>query len=375
MLHVAAYDAAPFAARDAGGLFWGASVDLWRRVAEDRHWAYDLTLVGSMADVLDGVASGRFDVAIGAITITPGRLARVGFSYPTHRSGVAVAMARRSGIAAILSRYGTVVSRLGVLIALMLCLLLVTGVLIWLFERRAARVRASETSIGTVFEGLYWAVVTMTTVGYGDKAPRTHSGRAVAVAWMLGSLVLISLLSTSLVAQLTVDRLDDSRPVTLRDLVGVRRRRTRRGRSFWPGRGWHSLPIRAWTRPCRRWVRIARTRSSTAWARSSGRWRTGFGRGSRYAPDCWHRRCWALPCRPVRRCWSRSTSRWCGSPAAPTGRRERRPISAGELKDGVPRARPLAGFGAEPRACLRASRPGRRRGSARQDRTPRRPTR
>ena len=222
MLHVAAYDAAPYAARDANGLFWGASVDLWRRVAEDQHWTYDLTLVGPMDDVIGGVAAGRFDVAIGAITITPDRLAQVGFSYPSHRSGVAVAMARRSGLAAILARYGAVAGHLGVLIALMLGLLFLTGVLIWLFERRGHKARASETSIGTVFEGLYWAVVTMTTVGYGDKTPHTHSGRAVAVAWMLGSLVLISLLSTSLVAQLTVDQIDDAQPVTLHDLAGVR---------------------------------------------------------------------------------------------------------------------------------------------------------
>ena len=229
-LHVAAYDAAPYAARDANGLFWGASVDLWRRVAEDRHWNYDLTLVNSMEDVIDGVAAGRFDVAIGAITITSERLAHVEFSYPSHRSGVAVAMAQRSGFAAILARYGAVASHLGVLIALMLALLFATGVLIWLLERGAQKAQekapendqVSETLIGTVFDGLYWAVVTMTTVGYGDKAPRTHSGRAVAVAWMLGSLVLISLLSTSLVAQLTVDRIDDARPVTVHDLADVR---------------------------------------------------------------------------------------------------------------------------------------------------------
>jgi polar amino acid transport system substrate-binding protein len=221
-LRVAAYDAAPYAARDANGLFWGASVDLWRRVAEDRHWTYDMTLVASMEELIDGVAAGRFDVAIGAITITPDRLAQVGFSYPSHRSGVSVAMARRSGLAAILARYGAVASHLGALIALMLGLLCVTGVLVWLFERRGHKGQASETSIGTVLEGLYWAVVTMTTVGYGDKTPRTHSGRAVAVAWMMGSLVLISLLSTSLVAQLTADQIDDAQPVTLYDLAGLR---------------------------------------------------------------------------------------------------------------------------------------------------------
>jgi polar amino acid transport system substrate-binding protein len=40
---------------------------------------------------------------------------------------------------------------------------------------------------------------------------------------MLGSLVLISLLSTSLVAQLTVEQLEDTTPITTHGLAGVRR--------------------------------------------------------------------------------------------------------------------------------------------------------
>jgi polar amino acid transport system substrate-binding protein len=57
-------------------------------------------------------------------------------------------------------------------------------------------------------DGLYWAVVTMTTVGYGDKTPKTTIGRVVAILWMLGSVVLVSLLSTSLVSRLTAERVE-----------------------------------------------------------------------------------------------------------------------------------------------------------------------
>jgi Ion channel len=104
----------------------------------------------------------------------------------------------------------------------MLVLLLVTGIAVWLFERRTYKARATETSIGSLFEAVYCAGVTMTTVGYGDKAPRADCGRAIAVVWMLGSLVIISLVTTSLVAQLTVSLLDSGRPVTLRQLAGMR---------------------------------------------------------------------------------------------------------------------------------------------------------
>lgn len=175
-----------------------------------------------MDDVLAGLEHGAFDAAIGAITITPERLTRVDFSYPTHRSGVAVAVARQASVLAALAVYGVVARQLGLLILAMLLLLLVIGVLIWVLERRSQTSDVSETTIGKLHEGLYWAVVTMTTVGYGDKAPKTRIGRAVAVIWMMSSLVLVSLLSTSIVAQVTTERVNGSGDVRPEDLKGKR---------------------------------------------------------------------------------------------------------------------------------------------------------
>jgi hypothetical protein len=44
-LRVAVYDVPPYGSVDAEGLFSGASVDLWRRVAEDLHLTYRLIAV------------------------------------------------------------------------------------------------------------------------------------------------------------------------------------------------------------------------------------------------------------------------------------------------------------------------------------------
>src|SRR5215471_8950914 len=96
-LRVAVYDVPPYGSVDAEGLFSGASVDLWRRVAEDLHLTYRFIAVAQMEDVITGVERGQFDAAIGAITITPDRLVRVEFTYPAHRSGVAVAFPSEPG--------------------------------------------------------------------------------------------------------------------------------------------------------------------------------------------------------------------------------------------------------------------------------------
>jgi voltage-gated potassium channel len=53
--------------------------------------------------------------------------------------------------------------------------------------------------------GLWWAVVTLTTVGYGDITPVTFSGRLVGVVIMLGGVLTLSLV-TATVASVFIER-------------------------------------------------------------------------------------------------------------------------------------------------------------------------
>jgi voltage-gated potassium channel len=43
-------------------------------------------------------------------------------------------------------------------------------------------------------DGLWWAVVTMSTVGYGDITPKTNYGRAIGIAVMVVGIGFLSLL-------------------------------------------------------------------------------------------------------------------------------------------------------------------------------------
>ena len=57
---------------------------------------------------------------------------------------------------------------------------------------------AVEEQLGTLGDGLWWALVTATTVGYGDISPVTAQGRAVAAVLMLVGIGTIGMITGSI---------------------------------------------------------------------------------------------------------------------------------------------------------------------------------
>ena len=61
--------------------------------------------------------------------------------------------------------------------------------------------RAVEGSnIKNFGDGLWWAITTVTTVGYGDKYPTTTEGRCLAVALMIMGISLMGVITASVAA-------------------------------------------------------------------------------------------------------------------------------------------------------------------------------
>ena len=67
------------------------------------------------------------------------------------------------------------------------------GMVVWIFEQRKNTGMFPRNLLDATDEAVWWAVVTVTTVGYGDRVPTSLGGRMVAMVWMLLGLFLVSL--------------------------------------------------------------------------------------------------------------------------------------------------------------------------------------
>jgi len=75
----------------------------------------------------------------------------------------------------------------------------------------AVLVRVVDPAIGTMGDALWWAVTTVTTVGYGDVVPESTAGRFVGAALMLTGLALIPMITSVVVSILVSQRTRESR--------------------------------------------------------------------------------------------------------------------------------------------------------------------
>ncbi len=188
----------PFVIKDQDKLWDGISVQLWREMSDELNIDYEFREVPPDSLVAQ-VARGDLDLALLG-TVTAEDEQRVDFSHDYFQTTLGIAGSTTQSMGSILK--GIFTERFFRIVLGLSILLLIVGTAVWLLERRS-----NEDNFGGerrfwqgIGAGFWWAGVTMTTIGYGDKAPITFWGRAVALLWMVIAMGVTASLTASLVS-------------------------------------------------------------------------------------------------------------------------------------------------------------------------------
>lgn len=202
------------------GHYGGLAIDLWQETAADHGWKYSYRAY-DLEGLLQAVRDGKVDVGVGAITATADREKRMDFSHALTSSGLSIAVRNdqtAGWLAVVQALFSSAFLKV---IGTLSLLLLIVGFLVWVFERKQNPEQFGGSRGQGIFSGFWWAMVTMTTVGYGDTAPKTVPGRLVGLVWMLAALIIVSFFTASITSALTVGQL--SQRITSADDLGSMR--------------------------------------------------------------------------------------------------------------------------------------------------------
>jgi len=198
----------------------GIAVELFREAMGRLEVETQVRRRESAQDAVDAVARGEADLAVGAISITSERAAAVAFTQPWTQG--ALAIAARAGGETLWSRIRPFATRtfLGG-VGTLLAVLFVVGTLFWITERRRNPEHFPAAPLPGIANGVWLALVTMTTVGYGDRVPVTAPGRLVASVWMVVALLTASSLTAFLSTALTLSQISAGEVRSASDLRGL----------------------------------------------------------------------------------------------------------------------------------------------------------
>ncbi len=196
----------PFSMKDPQGNWQGINVQLWESIAEELglNCEYrELTLQG----ILDGLRDKSLDVGFSALTITAEREKLFDFTHPFYTTGLGIATKKgeTQGFFSFTKRFLS----LNFLKAVLSLALLIgaVGFFLWLLEKDKNREQFGGSPAKGIGAAFWWSAVTMTTVGYGDKSPKTLGGRIVATVWMFMAVIVISGFTAAITSSLTISNM------------------------------------------------------------------------------------------------------------------------------------------------------------------------
>mgnify|MGYP000589680733 CR=1 FL=1 len=200
----------PFVIESGEQVLSGPSVWLWENIAKQNNLVFKYEAM-ALEELLNGLENNDIDLSLSPLSITAERTTKMDFTSPYHIVFASLLKPAISPLQKSLMHVKSFFSLnfLRALIALAF-IILIFGILIWLFEKKHNHQEFGGNMKG-IWEGFWWSAVTMTTVGYGDKSPKTIGGRIVSLIWMFTAIIIISGFTASIASSLTINSIGSSK--------------------------------------------------------------------------------------------------------------------------------------------------------------------
>ncbi len=219
-LIVGVVESPPFIIKNEQSNFEGISIWLWEKIAKKENIDFEYLEIEENEAIETAFSDDIIDLSIIPTGVTSSSIEKLNFTVPFYTSHSTILIKEVSAYKKI---FGFIRSILSInflrLILFLLGILLIFGLLVWLFERK--KNSDFESGWKGIGSGLWWSAVTMTTVGYGDKSPKTIGGRIIGVIWMFAAIILISGFTASIASVLTVTQISSAKDSNVRDFKNV----------------------------------------------------------------------------------------------------------------------------------------------------------
>ena len=200
-------DLPPFSMKTTDGRWFGLGIELWELIAEDIGIKFEIREYERIKQITEAIQNKKIHLTP-LMSITEFNETIMDLSHPYQRSGLAIAVPLQSRVLSWSQSVRRIASISSLeLVVVLILISLIAGFVIWLLERNHNPEMFGDKLSRGIGHGIWWAMVTMTTVGYGDKAPKTIGGRLIAVLWMFFSIFLIASYTAVITSSLTLNEL------------------------------------------------------------------------------------------------------------------------------------------------------------------------
>lgn len=197
----------------------GIAAEIWDEIAEERSWEYRYVRFKNVEEALHSLTKRDLDLVVGPISITSKRLESMRFSQPFYNSSISI-ISRETDMSLWQRIKPLFSTKLLYAVGIFLVILGIVGTLLWLAERKESPEQFPKGPLQGIGTGMWLAIVTMSTTGYGDKAPITLVGRIITGTWMVISIIFATSMVAGIASILTLTSLDSTTVSTIEQLSG-----------------------------------------------------------------------------------------------------------------------------------------------------------